>query len=336
MIRWHYPKQKEVPCKQSKFMELRNKSRDWLSLAKKLSERGPIVLRAGFMLLLLTWKEFLKDIDLADRQQSPMRSEKSSQTYWTAGLWHTDFRQEFGQAPWLPELLKMSFMLNTILLMFRAFFMNWASLFNAPKRNWQKPTKHFNLAGVRYKFPSLKKSQERRGGYPLRGRSQLPARPDALSDMGKDRVSAGNSDDGAEEYAQDIRFRRTLLRKIPLPFSASLQRRNIHIISRKNPTILFSSESIFDPRQCVISQRRRGMEMVFRSPQISCCLQSSRVFPGTQCVGKSMASYSTSWHAQSLFFDSGRIVFNVNFNIPEHSEKSVADTRISASIPVTM
>ena len=53
--------------------------------------------------------------------------------------------------------------------------------------------------------------RERRGGNPLRRRSQLPARPYAPPDMGTSRFSAGDPHYGAEKYAQNIRHDRAVL-----------------------------------------------------------------------------------------------------------------------------
>ena len=160
-----------------------------------------------------------------------MTSEKSLPIYWTAGLSHTVSPQAFGQAQWLPESSKMNFPLRIIRLMSLAFFMNWNSPSSVPKRNWQKLMSLINRAGVGTSIPALKKSQERRGGDPLRGRSQLPARPYPLSDMGADRFSARNPYHGTEKYAQDFWYDRTVLRQVSLSFSESVQCRNIYRVS---------------------------------------------------------------------------------------------------------
>jgi hypothetical protein len=152
--------------------------------------------------------------------------------------------------------------------------------------------------------------------------------------MGEDRSSTGNPNHGTEEYSQDIRHDRAVLRQVPLSLSRSLQCRNVRCISRKNYTMLLPAESIFDSGQRIVSQRSGCMEMVFRSPQISCRLQSSRIFPGTQCAGKNMASYTSSRYAQSLFFNSERTALDSNFNIPKYSEKTFPGARIFASVSI--
>ena len=215
-------------------------------------------------------------------------------------------------------------------------FMTLVSLCSAPGRRWQKLIKPYNHVGFGTSIPALKKSQDRRGGDPLRRRSQLPPRPYPLSYLGTDRFSARNSDHGTEEYAQDFRNNRTILRQVPLSFSTSVQCRNVHRVSRKNFAMLLSAESIFDSRQCIVPQRSGCMGMVFRSSEIYRSLQSSRVFSRAQCAGKNMASYTYKKHTQPILCDSARAALDFNFNLSKHSTESVAGTRLSATLSMIL
>ena len=121
-----------------------------------------------------------------------------------------------------------NFLLSTIPHMSHVSFMILVSPSSAPRRRWQKLIRPYNHAGSGISIPALKKSQERRGGDPLRRRSQLPPRPYPLSDMGTDRFSAGNPNHGTEEHAQDFRNNRAVPCQIPLSFSKSVQCSNVH------------------------------------------------------------------------------------------------------------
>ena len=210
-------------------------------------------------------------------------------------------------------------------------FMILVSLCSAPGRRWQKRIKPYNHVGFGTSIPALKKSQDRRGGDSLRRRSQLPPRPYPLSYLGTDRFSAGNSDHGTEEHAQDFRNNRTILRQVPLSFSKSVQCRNVHRVSRKNFAMLLSTESIFDSRQCIVQQRSGCMGMVFRSSEIYRGLQSSRVFSQAQCAGKNMASYPYQRHTQPILRDSAGATLDFNFNVSKHSREAIANPRLSAT-----
>jgi transposase len=121
-----------------------------------------------------------------------------------------------------------------------------------PRKTLAKADKTVQSRWVRYKYPNIKKSQERRGRDPLRRRSQLPARPYPLSDMGTAKFSAGSPNYGTEEYAQDLRNNRAVRCQIPLPFSKSVQCPNVHRVPRKDFTMLLSTENIYDSRQCIV------------------------------------------------------------------------------------
>jgi len=132
-------------------------------------------------------------------------------TSWTAGLWRMDSPGAYGQARWSPESLKRNFPLPTIRPMFPVSFTILDFRSSAPERRWPRQTRISSPAGFAINTPALKKSPERRSGRPLRRRSKLPARPHALSHLGADRVSAGNTDYGAEKHPQDFRYDRAAL-----------------------------------------------------------------------------------------------------------------------------
>ena len=214
------------------------------------------------------WTASWKGIGLDALRPCPPLSGKTLPIFWTAVRSHTASHLAYGRALWRPGSLKKNFILPIIQPMSHVSFMTLVSLCSDPGRRWRKPIRPYNHAGFGISIPTLKKSQERRGGAPLRRRSQLPARPNPLSYLGTDRFSAGNPNHGTNEHAQNFRNNRTILRQIPLSFSKSVQCRNVHRLSRKNITILLSAENIFDSIQCIVPQRPGCMGMVFRSSEI--------------------------------------------------------------------
>ena len=280
------------------------------------------------------WTASWKGIGLDALRPCPPISNRILPIFWTAVPLHTVSPLAYGRALWSPESSKKSFLLPIIRHMSHVSFMTLASLCSAPGRRWQKLIRPYNHAGFGISIPALKKSKERRGGDPLRRRSQLPARPYPLSYLGTDRFSAGNPDHGTEEHAQDFRNNRTILCQVPLSFSKSVQCRNVHRLSRKNFAMLLSTESVFDSRQCIIPQRPGCMGMVFRPSEIYRSLQSSRVFSRAQCAGKNMASYPYQRHTQPILRDSARATLDFNFNVSKHSKESVAGARISATLSI--
>ena len=215
-------------------------------------------------------------------------------------------------------------------------FMTLASLCSAPGRRWQKLIRPYNHAGFGISIRALKKSQERRGGDPLRRRSQLPTRSYPLSHLGTDRLSAGNPDHGTEEHAQDLWNNRTILCQVPLSFPRSVQCRNVHRVSRKNAAMLFSAQSLFDSRQCLIPQRSGRMGMVLGPSKIYGSLQSSCVFSRAQCAGKNMASYTYQRYTQPILCNALRAAFDVNFHVSKHSKESLTGTRISTTLSIIL
>ena len=280
------------------------------------------------------WTACWRDIDPVASLPCPIVRSKNLPTSWTAGLWRMDSPRAYGQVLWSQELLKKNILLLTIRLMSPASFMILDSPSSGLRRRWPRLIRISSPAGFAINIPTLKKSQERRGGHPLRRRGKFPARPHALPYMGASRFSATNTNYRAAKHTQDFRYGRVVSRQISLSLPGRLQCRNIHRVSRTNIAALFSTKSISDSGQCIVSQRRRRMGMVFRTPQIHHGLQPSPLFSRTQCAGEGLASYTHVRHAQPILCNAGRTSFSIDFNIPEYSKKSVSDHWLSASLSV--
>ena len=110
-------------------------------------------------------------------------------------------------------------------------------------------------AGSVINIPTLKKSQKRKSGYPIRGRSQFPSRPNSPPDLGQSRLPAGNPQPGAAQHPQNLWNHRIIPRSIPLPFSRRLQRADLYSVSRKDTARLLSSENLSYSGQRLLSQR---------------------------------------------------------------------------------
>lgn len=65
-----------------------------------------------------------------------------------------------------------------------------------PRKTLARADKALQSRWVRYRFPTLKKSQKRGGSCPLRGRGLLPPSPHSLPNVGQGRITAGNSHRG--------------------------------------------------------------------------------------------------------------------------------------------
>lgn len=280
------------------------------------------------------WTVCWRDTAPDARHLCLMTNNKNLQTYWTAVLWRTDSHRASGHAQWLPESLMKNFLFLITQRMFHVSFMNSSFLFSVPKRRWPKLTKHINHDGFATNIPTLKKSQNRRSGHPLRGRSELPTGPNPLSNMGENRFSAGNTDYGTEKYAQNIRYNRTVLCQISLPLSEGLQCRDIHRVSRTNFAMLFPAISISDSRQCIVPQRQRRVGVVCRPPKIHRSLQPPRVFSPVQRIRENMASHTSSRYTQSILCIPGRASRCLNFNVSKHPEKTVSGYGLFASVSI--
>lgn len=339
--------------------------KNWFNSANKPSGTEHIVSPADFTPLLLTWRvkqrpkllifsRFIvqrspcgcetgsragwtaswKDIDRGVPLPYLKSRDKNLPTSWIAVQWHTDLPQAYGQAPWLPESLKMSFPLPTMPLMFPVSSTILGSPSSVPKRYWPKPIWLYNPDGFATNIPTSKKSEERRSRRSLRGRSELPAGPHPLSDVGTVRGSARDTDYGTEEYPENLWHHRTVLRKIPLSFSGNIQCRNIHHLSGKNFKVLFPTKSLPDTGQCILPQRQGRLDLVFRSSETCRGVQSPCVLSRTQCTGKNMASHSSAWNAQSLFYDPGRTSLSLDFNVSEHSKKSFSGYGVPTTVSI--
>jgi transposase len=115
-----------------------------------------------------------------------------------------------GQVPWSLELSKTNSPLRTITLMFLAFFMNLGSPYSVRRKFLHKPIKLNNHNGFGIPTRILKKSHLRRSGNPLRRRSEFPARPHPLQDMGKSRFATGNTIHSATKHTEIFRHNRVI------------------------------------------------------------------------------------------------------------------------------
>lgn len=154
--------------------------------------------------------------------------------------------------------------------------------------------------------------------------------------MGTHRISTGNTDYRAEKHSQDFRQHRVVLCTLPLLFSAGVQRRDLHRVSGTSSAVLFSTKSISDPRQCLLPQRQRRLDLVLRQSETYRSIQSSSLLSGTQRHRENMASYTPTRHTQQIFPNSRRTSLIPNFNLSKHSEESISGYGISSSISVNL
>ncbi len=278
--------------------------------------------------------EYLKDIDPVVPLVSPRARNGSCRRFSTVVPWLMDSLPVSGQALWLPELSKKNSLLPIIPPMFRGFFMGLGFPYNAQRKFLRRQIRQRNRVGFAINTRILKKSPVRRSSDPLRGRSKFPARPHALQNMVTSRFPTGNTVNWATQYAQDLRNDRTLLRSVSLSISNSLQCSYISDISRTHCKGLLPKKNLSDSRQCIVPQRSGSMELVLRTPGVYRSVQSSSVFSGVQCNRKSLASYTITWYAQSIFLNTKRALFNFNFDFPKHSNESVSDSGLFVSLSI--
>src|SRR3970282_63072 len=194
----------------------------------------------------------------------------------------------------------MNFPFLTIQPMSHAPCTSWSSLSTGLKRFWPGQTRHFSPNGSVTGIPTLKKSPKRKGGHPLRRRSQLPPGPYAPPNLGAPRLAAANPHDRAKKHLENIWHHRTLLCSVPLPLPEGFQCRYLHRLSRKDTAQLLSSQNLSDPRQCVLPQGQNRLGLVFTASQVYGGLQPSCLFSSTQCAGANLAPYPSTGHTQSV------------------------------------
>ena len=204
-----------------------------------------------------------------------------------------------------------------------------------PKKYWLKLTKAFNPAGFGIAIRLLKKSQKRKSRNSIRGRSQLSARPNPLSNLGSGRFTATDTHNRPTKHIENIRHHRTIFSQIPVSLSRRLQRQYLCRVSKTNSAKLFSSQDLSDPRQCIVSQRPERLELVFRATKVSPSSQSSAIFTGTQRHRKNMASYSCSRYPQSIFFNARRTSHHLNEDFWQHPKKPNTSTWVSATVSMS-
>ena len=280
------------------------------------------------------WTGFWRDTGLAVLKNSPIRNCKFWRTFWTVARWPMDSIPASGPARWSPGLLRKSFRFPTIQPMFPVSLNNWDSQSSAPRRSWPVPTGNSSHGGYGIAIRTLKKSQKRRSRPPLRGRSYFPSGPHSLPNLGEGRMPARNSHHRAEEGFESFWHDRTLCRPFPLPFSTSLQCRDLYRLLREADPKLFSPENLSDSGQCFLSQGLGGMGLVFRPSPNHRSPQSALLLSGTQCSGKSLALYTRGRYSQSIFRDPRRAIWIFNFNIPQYPESTITGTRSFKSFPI--
>jgi hypothetical protein len=280
------------------------------------------------------WTGFWRDTGLAVLKNSPIRNCKFWRTFWTVARWPMDSIPGSGPARWSPGLLRKSFRFPTIQPMFPVSLNNWDSQSSAPRRSWPVPTSNSNHGGCGIDIRTFKKSQKRRSRPPVRGRSHFPSGPHSLPNLGEGRMPARNSHHRAEEGIESLWHDRTLCRPFPLPFSTSLQRRDLYPLPREADPKLLSPENLSDSGQCFLSQGRGGMGLVFRPSTKHRSPQSTLVLSATQCSGKSLALYTGGCYSQSVFRNPRRAIWIFNFNIPKYPASTVTGTRSSKSVPI--
>ena len=196
-------------------------------------------------------------------------------------------------------------------------------------------TRFFSPNGSVTDIPTLKKSQKRKGGHPLRRRSQLPAGPHSPPDVGAPRLSARNPHDRAKKHLENIWHDRTLLCSVPLSLPEGFQRRYLHRLSRTDTAELLSPENLSDPRQCVLPQGQDRLGLVFTTSQVYGSLQPSCLFSSTQCAGANLAPRTFTWHTQSVFCNPRRASFGIDFHVSQYPEKFRTGPRLLATLSIT-
>lgn len=263
-------------------------------------------------------KECWKDIGQDGQSVCPKNSAKHSRTFWTVVPLPMDSIPVFGHAQWYAGLLKTNFRSIIILRIYLKFCMSLTSPFSGPRKYLLGLIKHFNPDGPVINTPTLKKSQKRKSCDPLRRRSQLPARPHYLPNMGKGRLPAGNPEHGPTQYTKNIRDHRIILCTIPLPFSGCIQRPNLCRISRKDFTQLCASQNLSDPGQCFLSQRQRCLGRfsshrkhieVFNLPAYSPDLNAlERIWHHTRLCGTHNRYFKTQLELRSILTSTFRSI----------------------------
>ena len=191
-------------------------------------------------------RDIVQDVVLAFQKINA----KNLLIYSTAALWHTDSLPESGQVQWSPELSKRNSSLRTIPPMCLAFFMGLDSLSNVRRKSLHKPIKLNNHDGFDIPIQILKKSKVRKSGNTLRRRSEFPARPNPLQDMGKSRFTTGNPINRATKHTENFWNNRVVLCTVSLPISNSIQCCYILSVSRTNRKSLLPQKDISYSRQC--------------------------------------------------------------------------------------
>jgi hypothetical protein len=150
------------------------------------------------------------------------------------------------------------------------------------------------------------------------------------------RFSTGNTINRATKYAQDFWYNRVVLCSISLPISNSLQCYYLFDVSRTDCAWLFPQKNIFDSGQCSLSQRSKCLAMVCRTSQIYRGVQSPPIFSRVQRPRKNMASHASTWNTQSVFSNSDRASFHLDFDVPEYSDESITSNGIFATISINI
>lgn len=280
------------------------------------------------------WKVFWKGTAAVGLRNSRINNCKPWGTSWIVALWPMDFILVFGPVQWYPESSRKNSRCPTILLMFPAFFTNLNSPFSALGRFWPVRIKLFNLGGCVIIIPTLKKSQKRKGGPSLRGRSVFPVGSHPLPNMGSSRMPTRNSHYWSEKDIESFRHHRVIYCSTPLQVSASLQCPNLYPLPGKASPRLFPMQNLSHPGQRFLSQGWRCLGLVLQTSQIHRGLQSATLLPSTECLGKNLALYAIRGYPQSLLRDHRRIIFDFNLYIPQYPESSIAGSRLFISIPI--
>ena len=273
------------------------------------------------------WKGFWRDTAPVAPRNSPTSNCRLWRTFWIVAPLPMDSIPAFGPARWSPGLLRKNSRFPTIQPMSPVSFTNWSSPSSDPGRSWPVRTSKLNLGGYGIAILTLKKSQKRRRRPPLRGRSNFPAGPHSLSNLGEGRVPARNSHHRAEEVFKSLWHDRALCGPFPLPFSTSLQCFDLYRVPGEAGSKLLSPQNLSDPGQRLLSQGRRGLGLFFWTSQEHRGLQSADLLARTQCVRKSLALYADGCHAQPLLRDSRGTIFILNINFPKYAESSVSGPR---------
>ena len=222
----------------------------------------------------------------------------------------------------------------TIQPMFHVSCTALSSLSNGLKRSWPGQTRHFSPNGSVTAIPTLKKSPKRKGGHPLRRRSQLPPGPHAPPDMGAPGLAATNP---------HHRTRNTLKIFGTIELYGARFLYHFQTVFNAETYIEYLERTLcsYCPRKIYLIQdnasyhKDRTVWTWFSgSSQTYGSLQPSRLFSTAQCGGAHLAPCPSTWHPRSLFRNPRRAALGIDFHVSQYPAKFPTGTRLFAALSI--